>query len=99
MPPMRIHFCGVRGSTSAAGIDFVRYGGHTSCLALAHDGAGEPTLMLDAGTGLQVASSPLCPSGCTVVTGNTVYRKHIMGLYIPSGTTGLHTYLAAVAGR
>jgi ribonuclease BN (tRNA processing enzyme) len=56
---MRIHFCGVRGSTSAAGIDFVRYGGHTSCLALAHDGAGEPTLMLDAGTGLQVASSPL----------------------------------------
>src|ERR1700722_4893873 len=56
MPPMRIHFCGVRGSTSAAGIDFVRYGGHTSCLALAHDGAGEPTLMLDAGTGLQAAT-------------------------------------------
>ena len=48
---------------------------------------------------VQVASSPLCSSGCTVVTGNTVYRKHIMGLYIPSGTTGLHTYLAAVAGR
>ena len=36
---LRIHFCGVRGSTPAPGIDFVRYGGHTSCLALAQDGA------------------------------------------------------------
>ena len=36
---LRIHLCGVRGSTPAPGIDFVRYGGHTSCLALAHDGA------------------------------------------------------------
>lgn len=57
--------CGVRGSTPSVGSEFVRYGGHTSCVALAHDdaGAGEgapgparPTLILDAGTGLQVAS-------------------------------------------
>ncbi len=53
---MRIHFCGVRGSTPAPGIDFVRYGGHTSCLALAPDGAARPTLILDAGVGLQAAS-------------------------------------------
>jgi phosphoribosyl 1,2-cyclic phosphodiesterase len=33
-------------------MDFVRYGGHTSCVALAHDG-GRPTLVLDAGTGLR----------------------------------------------
>ena len=35
---MRVHLCGVRGSTAAPGADFLRYGGHTSCLALAHDG-------------------------------------------------------------
>ena len=54
---MRIHFCGVRGSTPAPGIDFVRYGGHTSCLALSQDGAAAPSLILDAGVGLQRASS------------------------------------------
>ena len=50
---MRLHLCGVRGSTSAPGADFLRYGGHTSCVALAHDGAARPTLVLDAGTGLR----------------------------------------------
>ena len=34
---MRLLFCGVRGSTSAPGAEFVRVGGHTSCVALAHD--------------------------------------------------------------
>jgi phosphoribosyl 1,2-cyclic phosphodiesterase len=49
---LQVHFCGVRGSLPAAGMDFVRYGGNTSCLALVPDGAGAPTLLLDAGTGL-----------------------------------------------
>lgn len=48
---MRVTFCGVRGSTPAPGPAFVRYGGHTSCVALAHDG-GRPQLLLDAGTGM-----------------------------------------------
>jgi phosphoribosyl 1,2-cyclic phosphodiesterase len=50
-----VTFCGVRGSTPAPGGDFVRYGGNTSCVAVAHDqpgGHGLPTLLLDAGTGL-----------------------------------------------
>jgi len=42
----------VRGSTPAPGPEFVRYGGNTSCVALASDGDA-PTLVLDAGTGLQ----------------------------------------------
>jgi phosphoribosyl 1,2-cyclic phosphodiesterase len=42
----------VRGSTPAPGPEFVRYGGNTSCVALALDGA-VPTLVLDGGTGLQ----------------------------------------------
>jgi ribonuclease BN (tRNA processing enzyme) len=55
---VRIHLCGVRGSTPAPGAEFVRYGGHTSCVAIAHDdgtlfnGTG-PRLVLDAGTGLR----------------------------------------------
>ena len=50
---MRLYLCGVRGSTPAPGADFLRYGGHTSCVALAHDGAARPTLVLDEGTGLR----------------------------------------------
>ena len=50
---MRVHFCGVRGSTPAPGADFIRYGGHTSCVAIAHDDDAVPTLILDAGTGLR----------------------------------------------
>jgi phosphoribosyl 1,2-cyclic phosphodiesterase len=56
---LRIQFCGVRGSLPASGVDFVRYGGHTSCLALTHDGAPVPTLMLDGGTGLVAAAGLL----------------------------------------
>lgn len=49
---MRLHICGSRGSTPAPGADFVRYGGHTSCVAVARDGHA-PDLVLDAGTGLR----------------------------------------------
>ena len=49
---MRLLFCGVRGSTPAPGAPFVRVGGHTSCVALAHND-GPFTLALDAGTGIR----------------------------------------------
>jgi phosphoribosyl 1,2-cyclic phosphodiesterase len=52
---MRVHFCGVRGSTPAPGPEFVRYGGNTSCVAIGRDGE-DPTLLLDAGTGLSRVS-------------------------------------------
>jgi phosphoribosyl 1,2-cyclic phosphodiesterase len=51
-----VRFLGVRGSTPAPGAAFVRYGGHTSCLALSH-GAEPPSLLLDAGTGIRRASA------------------------------------------
>jgi phosphoribosyl 1,2-cyclic phosphodiesterase len=54
---VHVTFCGTRGSTPAPGPDFSRYGGHTSCVALSHDGGGDavgpPVLLLDAGTGLR----------------------------------------------
>ena len=49
---MRLWVCGVRGSTPAPGPEFVRYGGHTSCVAVAASGE-KPTLLLDAGTGIR----------------------------------------------
>jgi ribonuclease BN (tRNA processing enzyme) len=47
-----ITFCGVRGSTPAPGAEYVRYGGSTSCVAVAHGPGEAPVLALDAGTGL-----------------------------------------------
>ena len=44
---------GVRGSTPAPGSDYVRYGGHTSCVAVTAAGASAPTLLMDAGTGIR----------------------------------------------
>lgn len=49
---MRLLICGTRGSTPAPGSAFVRYGGQTSCVAVAH-GDEDPSLILDAGTGLR----------------------------------------------
>ncbi len=56
---MRLHLLGVRGSTPAPGPAHVRYGGHTSCVAVQADGAPDPTLVLDAGTGLRSLSAAL----------------------------------------
>lgn len=55
---MQIQLWGVRGSTPRPGSGFVRYGGNTSCVAIAHDGE-DPSLVLDAGTGLTVLSESL----------------------------------------
>jgi phosphoribosyl 1,2-cyclic phosphodiesterase len=56
---VRVDLCGVRGSTAAPGADFVRYGGHTSCVALSHDDDERPVLILDAGTGIRTATGLL----------------------------------------
>ncbi len=50
---MKVQLLGARGSTPAPGPEFVRYGGHTSCLALTADSCTRPSLVLDAGTGLR----------------------------------------------
>ena len=77
---MDVHFCGVRGSTPAPGLPFVRYGGHTSCVAIAHDGAS-PRLVLDAGTGLRNVTA-LCggkPYDGTILLGH-LHWDHVHGL-------------------
>ena len=78
---MRVHFLGVRGSTPAPGIDFVRYGGNTSSVAITRDGDEVPTLVLDAGTGIRRCSA-LCAGGPfrgTILLGH-LHWDHLHGL-------------------
>jgi len=77
---VRVLFCGVRGSTPAPGPDFVRYGGNTSCVALAHDGQ-DASLVLDGGTGLARLSGALQgrPFRGTVLLGH-LHWDHTHGL-------------------
>lgn len=44
-----------------------------------------------------ITTSPLCSGGCLEVTGNSVYKGQVMGIYIPAGSAVVHTYLATVA--
>ncbi len=49
---VEVTMCGVRGSIPAPGYAFSGVGGHTSCVAIGPSGE-PPTLLLDAGTGIQ----------------------------------------------
>ena len=77
---MRLVLCGVRGSTPAPGPEFVRVGGHTSCVALAHDGEA-PSLLLDAGTGIRRVTHLLdgAPFSGSVLLGH-LHWDHTQGL-------------------
>ncbi|MGH3442030.1 MAG: MBL fold metallo-hydrolase [Nitriliruptorales bacterium] len=77
---MRVHLCGVRGSSPVSGPEFVRYGGATSCVAIAADG-GAPTLVLDAGTGISRVSQLLdgAPFAGSIVLGH-LHWDHVSGL-------------------
>ncbi len=78
---MRIHSLGVRGSTGAPGARFVRYGGHTSCLAIAVDGRRDPHLVLDAGTGLRSLNALLAgrPYSGSILLSH-LHWDHVQGL-------------------
>ncbi len=89
---MHVTFCGTRGSTPAPGPDYIRFGGHTSCVALSHDGGGggdlpSPTLLLDAGTGLRRLPGLLgdLPFRGTIALTH-LHWDHVQGLpFFPSG--------------
>ena len=78
---MRVRFCGVRGSTPAPGVEYVRVGGHTSCVAVTPDGADQPSLLLDAGTGIRTVTGLVAPGafhGTILLT--HLHWDHIEGL-------------------
>ncbi|MEU7692625.1 MBL fold metallo-hydrolase [Microbispora hainanensis] len=78
---MRLAMLGVRGSTPAPGPEFVRYGGHTSCVAVLPDDSAVPALVLDAGTGLRGLGALLDGApfrGSVLVT--HLHWDHVQGL-------------------
>jgi phosphoribosyl 1,2-cyclic phosphodiesterase len=77
---VRVTFHGARGSTPVSGAEFSRYGGHTSCIAVSVDGE-LPTLVLDAGTGLQRLARDFADSafrGAILLT--HLHWDHVQGL-------------------
>jgi phosphoribosyl 1,2-cyclic phosphodiesterase len=78
---VKLRFCGVRGSTPAPGADFVRVGGHTSCVAVTADGNDRPTLLLDAGTGIRQVTAMLgdAPFRGTILLTH-LHWDHVQGL-------------------
>jgi phosphoribosyl 1,2-cyclic phosphodiesterase len=101
---VRLELLGVRGSTCAPGAEFIRYGGHTSCIAVRRDAAALPTLVLDAGTGLRSLTALL---GGASYDGSILlshlHWDHMQGL--PFFTAGdrddarVDLYLPAQGGR
>ncbi len=78
---MKVQLLGVRGSTPAPGADFIRYGGHTSCVAITAEGGDRPTLVLDAGTGLRSLTGMLdgAPFDGSIVLSH-LHWDHLQGL-------------------
>ena len=84
---MQVILCGVRGSTPSPGPEFVRYGGHTSCVAITAPGEEEPRLVLDAGTGLRQLSRLLDGEAFagTILLGH-LHWDHTHGIpFFPAG--------------
>lgn len=78
---MKIHLLGVRGSTQAPGADFLRYGGHTSCVAITAAGEDVPTLLLDAGTGIRSATELVsAPAFRGSILLSHLHWDHVCGL-------------------
>ena len=97
---MELFFCGVRGSTPAPGAAYVRYGGHTSCVALAHDDA-VPSLILDGGTGLTNLDRVLgaAPFDGTILLGH-LHWDHTHGLpFFAAGARPGHRVQVLMPGQ
>jgi phosphoribosyl 1,2-cyclic phosphodiesterase len=78
---VRITICGTRGSTPAPGREFLRYGGHTSCVAITASGASAPHLILDAGTGIREVTRLLAGGPFTGTIALThLHWDHVHGL-------------------
>jgi len=78
---VKIRLLGVRGSTPAPGADFVRYGGHTSCVAITPSGESDPTLLLDAGTGIRSVTELLSgPAFHGSILLTHLHWDHVCGL-------------------
>ena len=78
---MKLVVLGARGSTTAPGPDFLRYGGHTSSIAVLADADQVPRLVLDAGTGLRQLPELLRGNAfCGSIVLSHLHWDHLHGL-------------------
>jgi phosphoribosyl 1,2-cyclic phosphodiesterase len=80
---VRVTFHGVRGSTPQSGPGYERFGGHTSCIAVAHGTREDalPVLVLDAGTGLLSLTRTFAGRVfCGTIVLTHLHWDHVQGL-------------------
>ena len=64
-----------------SGVEYIRYGGNTSCVAITPDGQDSPSLVLDAGTGLRSLSRLLPgPAFRGAILLSHLHWDHMQGL-------------------
>jgi ribonuclease BN (tRNA processing enzyme) len=93
---MKIFLAGVRGSMPCPGPEFLEFGGHTTCLVVMGDG-GE-RILLDAGSGVQLANPLLkdLPTGELTILMTHLHLDHLLGfptleaIYRPGVRVGVH---------
>jgi len=90
-PTLLTHFEGITGVPG--GFDVVAQTANDEegmgYIAVKRDGTFGPARWFAVG----VRTSSLCAGGCSFVSGNTVYRNQVMGVYIPTATNIPNTYL------
>lgn len=72
----KVSFLGVRGSTPCAGPEFVKYGGHTSCVMVEIE---DQVFFLDAGSGIITGNSVALKLQETHLLFSHVHLDHVMG--------------------
>jgi ribonuclease BN (tRNA processing enzyme) len=84
---VKLQIYGHRGSTPTPGAPYVRYGGHTSCVGITEDGGDEPSVLLDAGTGLRALSEQVPGRGFRgAILISHLHLDHVQGLpFFPKG--------------
>lgn len=75
---LEVTFHGVRGSTPCAGPQYARYGGHSSCVTVEHE--GERPIMFDIGTGARPYGTRLGGPATVNVLLTHLHWDHVQGL-------------------
>jgi hypothetical protein len=97
-PALATHFDGI--TRVAGGFNLVAIStAQASSMAFIPFHAGQGSFGRAQWHAVNVASSTLCSGGCSHVTGNTVYRNRLMGIYLRTGSSAASSYLATMSRR